>query len=169
MKIRRLHTVFSFFAIVAVFFAFFVFGMSPPKASNETLIGIGDTTWSLDNAPIVHGETIWEKFADYPGSNTIDHGDTIKIVYCSYWGGLQYNTEYMSWEVENGVFSSNSLAFDDLMGRWQDSESVFKFKHGEDFYEVSFSIPKLENGTYKYADLLEAWEEGELHQIIEGL
>jgi hypothetical protein len=45
--------------------------------------------------------------------------------------------------VKNGSYSSRSLTFNDLTGRWQDSESVFMFKHGNDFFQVTFSIPKL--------------------------
>ena len=70
---------------------------------------------------------------------------------------------------ENGIYSANSLSFNDLMGRWQDSEAVFKFRHGDNFFQVTFSIPKLENGTSKFATLIEAWEEGELYQKVEGL
>jgi len=159
MKLGRLHVLILVIAVFAVLFAFLVFVMSPPVAPNEVLIGEGVTNWSVGNNPIIHGETIWSNFAD---SN---QGQAIKLGYENYLGGLNLNTEYMSWEDE-GSYSANSLTLNELLTRWQDSESVFKFKYEETLFRVSFSIP-TENGTPKYADLEEAWENTELYQVVE--
>jgi hypothetical protein len=169
MKSRGLIYTLLAIAIFAFLFLFLVFGVSPPRAPNENILRFGNTDWSLDNNPRVYGVTTWSRFADYPANATIEHSNTIKVEHTIYWGFIPYDSEAMSWEVENGNYSSRSLTFNDLMGRWQGSESVFTFKQGDDFFQVTFSIPKLENGTSKYATLLEAWDEGELYQIIERL
>ena len=156
-------------AILAILFVFLVFGVSPAKAPSENIMRFGNTYWSLDSTPVFYGTTVWSMFADYSGNANLEHSNTIEVEHTTYWGVIPYDSEPMFWETEDGSFSSASLTFDDLMGRWEDSESVFKFKHGEDVYQVTFSIPKLENGTNKYTTLLEAWNEGELYQIIEGL
>jgi hypothetical protein len=156
-------------AILAILFVFLIFGISPSKAPSENIIRFGNTYWSLDNTPVFHGTTVWSIFADYPGNTALEHSNTIEIEHTTYWGVIPYDSEPMLWETKDGSFLSASLTFDDLMGRWQDSESVFKFRHEEDFYQVTFGIPKLENGANKYTTLLEAWNEGELYQIIEGL
>lgn len=169
MKSRALIYTLLVIAIFTLLFIFLVFGVSPSVAPNENIIRFGNTAWSLDNNSSFHGKTVWLRFADYPGNSSMEHSNTIKIEHVIYWGIIPYDSEDMNWEVENGSYSSNSLTFNDLMGRWQDSESIFKFKHRDDFYHVTFSIPKLENGTSKYATLLEAWEKGELYQVIEGL
>lgn len=145
-----------------------IFGMSPIEAPNESIIRFGPTNWSVDNNAILHGKTVWERFADFAGDPTIKHSNTIRVDHISHWGIIPYDSEVMNWEVENGTFSSNSLSFNDLMGRWRDSEAVFIFKHEDALLKVTFSIPKLENGANKYDTLLEAWEEMELLQIIKG-
>ena len=160
MKLGRLNVLILVITVFAVLFAFFVFAISPPVAPNEVLISDGFTNWSVGNNPIIHGETIWSRFADS------GQDKTIKLGYENYLGGLNLNTEYMSWEDENGSYSSNSLTLNELLTRWQDSESVFKFKHEERFFRISFSIP-IENGTPKYADLEEAWANEELYQVVE--
>jgi hypothetical protein len=161
MAVRRLYVVISVIVVFAFLFALFIFVISPPSAPSEVLIKSGFTNWSVENEPVVHGETIWSTFADY------DRDQTIKLGYEAYLGGLNLNTEYMSWEAQDGSYSTNSLTFDDLMNRWQDSESVFKFKHEETFFRVSFSIPQQENGAPKYPSLEEAWANKELYQTIE--
>ena len=169
MMSRRLAYTLLVIAILALLFLFLVFGLSPSKAPNENIIRFGDTDWSLDNNPRFYGNTVWSRYADYSGNSTLNHLDTIKVEHTIYWGIIQYDSEAMSWEVENGSYSFNSLTFNDLMERWQDSKAVFKFRQGDDFFQVTFSIPKLENGANKYATLLEAWEKGELYQIVEWL
>ncbi len=150
-------------AIVAFLFAYLLFGMSPPKASNELIIRKGgDSSWSLSNEQNIYGKSIWSQFATHPNN------ETIKLYHCTYQGGILVNKDTMFWEDETGSFSSKPLSLDDLMARWQDLMSVFKFKYENEYYTVSFAIPKLENGTYKYTDLSEAWKRGELYQIIEG-
>ena len=168
MKSRRLFYAILFLALIAVLFVLLIFVVPSPSASNENLIKIGYVPWSLNNNLTVHGETIWDKFADYSTSEEITNDNTIKLGYTIYWGTIPYNTEYMSWEKEDGSYSSNSLSFDDLLSRWQNSEAVFKFKHTDDYYRVSFTIPKLENGNSRYIDLQDAWNTGELYQIIEA-
>lgn len=149
-------------AIVAILFAYFLFDTSPPKASNESSVRKErDTSWSLSNEHNIYGKSIWSYFAEY------ENHETIKLYYCRYWGGILFNKETMSWENEMGIFSSKPLTLNDLITKWQDSASVFKFKYENEYYKVSFSIPTLENGDYKYNDLNEAWERGELYQIIE--
>lgn len=154
-------------AIFVLLFLFLVFGLSPPESPSENIIRFGNTDWSLDINTRFYGKTVWSRFADYPGNLTIENANTIKVEHAIYWGAIPYDSEVMSWEVENGIYSANSLSFNDLMDRWQDSESVFKYRHEDNFIQVTFSIPKLENGTSKYATLLEAWEEGELYQKVE--
>lgn len=161
MKVRRLHIGILIIVIFAVLFAFFVFAMSPPNTSNEILIKEGYTSWSVGNDPVFHGETIWATFADYRDD------EAIKVGYEVYWGGLKLNTDYMSWEDQNGSYSTGSLTLNELMANWQGSESVFKFKHEEELFRVSFSIPNLENGMPKYSSLEDAWANKELYQIIE--
>jgi len=161
MRFRAILYAISIVAIVAIFFAFLTYGLSPPNASNEIYIRKGDTNWSLDNEQTVYGKSIWANFADHEGN------ETIKIYYCKYWGSILFNKETMRWENEMGNYSSKSLNLNDLMTRWQDSASVFKFNFENEYYKVSFSIPKMENGDYKYNDLGKAWEKGELYQIIE--
>jgi len=155
-------------AILGLLFILMIFGMSPLESPNENIIRFGLANWSADNDHILHGKTVWERFSDFSGDPTIKHSNTIKVDHIIHWGILPIDSEAMSWEVENGTFSSNSLNYNDLMERWQDSESVFIFNHEDALYKVSFSIPKLENGANKYDTLLEAWEEMELLHIIEG-
>jgi hypothetical protein len=169
MKSRGLMYTLLMIALLVILFAFLSFGMSPPEAPNENNIGFGSTSWSLDSTPVVHGETFWGVFADYSGEEILEHSNTIKVAYEVYWGALPYDSQYMSWEVEDGTFSSKSLTLNDLTERWQDSASTFTFKHENDLYQVTFNIPKLEDGTSKYATLTEAWENGELHQLVESL
>jgi hypothetical protein len=64
------------------------------------------------------------------------------------------------------VFHQKPLILSDLETRWEDTESVFKFRYGDDFYKVSFSIPQLADGAYKYLDLEESWYYGELNVTI---
>ena len=160
MKLGRLHVLILVIIVFALLFALFVFVISPPVAPNEVLISEGSTNWSVDNNPIIHGETLWSKFAD-SGQDV-----SIKLGYENYLGGLNLNTEYMSWEDENGIYSASSLTLNELSTRWQVSESVFKFKHEDRFFRISFSIP-IENGAPKYADLEEAWANKELYQVVE--
>ena len=150
-----------------ILFAFLIYGLSPPNFPNETYIRIGTNDWNLDNDQTVYGRSTWSLFADYEGDETIRRGDTLKLYDCIYWGAILYDTDAMSWENETGSYSSTSLTLNDLMSRWQDAVSVFKFNYGDEYCRVSFSIPKLENGANKYGDLNEAWESGELYQIIE--
>ena len=143
-----------------ILFAYLVFGVSPPQASNRLVIRQGDSDWSISNERTIYGKTVWSQFADYPN-------ETIKLFYCIYWGSVLVDKKVMSWEDETGSFSSRSLSLNDLVKRAQNSESIFKFGFENEYYKVSFSIPKLENETHKYSDLSEAWKKGELHQIIE--
>ena len=168
MKSRALIYTLLMIAIFALLFLFLVFGMSPPDTQNETIIRSGNTDWSLDNNPKFYGRTVWARFSDYVANSTLQNTDTIKVENAMFLGSILYDTEAMSWEVENGSYSFNSLTFDDLMGRWQNSESIFILKQGDNLFKVTFTIPKLQDGTSKYSSLLEAWEEGELYQIVEG-
>ena len=152
-----LHLQFLSFLSVLVYL---VFGTTPPLEPNEQDIGHGWTNWSLDTEPIIHGKTIWSHYAD-------NRNQSIKVHYSTYWGGIFHSFESMSWEVEEGVFSTKSLDFYDLLSKWDNSVAVFKFKYNDGFYRVSFSSPKLENGLDKYSSLLEAWEKEELHHIVE--
>lgn len=155
-------------AILGLLFIFMIFGLSPLESPNENIIRFGPTTWSVDSDPVLYGKTVWERFSDFPGDPTIEHSNTIKVEYTLHWGIIPFDSEGMSWEVENGTFSSNSLTYNDLMERWRDSEAVFIFRHEDTLFKVTFSIPKLENGENKYDTLLEAWEVMELLQIIKG-
>jgi len=167
MKSRTRFYTISIVAIVAILIAFLILFLSPLKASNETYIREGDNDWSLDNDQTVYGKTYWSIYADYMRDETIERSETIKLYYCKYWGDILINKETMTWEKDVGTYSSKSLTLNDLMIRWQDSASVFKFNYEDEYYKVSFTIPKLENGDYKYSDLTEAWEKGELYQTIE--
>jgi hypothetical protein len=168
MKSRGLIYGLLIIAILGILFIFMVFGMSPMESPNENVIRFGYTNWSGDSDPIVYGKTVWERFSDFPGDSTIEHSYTIKVEHIIHWGIIPVDSESMSWEVENGTFSSNSLTYNDLMDRWRDSEAVFAFKHEDALLKVSFSVPKLENGEDKYDTLLDAWEEMELLQIVKG-
>ena len=143
-----------------ILFAYLVLGVSPPQASNRLIVRKGDSNWSLSNEKRIYGKTIWSQFADYPE-------ETIKLYYCRYWGGVLVDKIVISWEDETGSFSSRSLSLNDLVKRQQNSRSIFKFGFENEYYKVSFNIPKVENGNYKYSDLSEAWDIGELYQIIE--
>ena len=154
--------VLSIVAIAAILFAFIGFGLSPPAASNEVTVRKGYTDWRVQNGHTINGESAWAFFAD------AGNYEAVKIYHCAYWGGVLLDKNVMSWENNDGSYSSKSLTLTDLTARWQDSASVFKFTYENEFYTVSFSIPKLEDGSYKYADLTEAWENAELHQIIEA-
>lgn len=171
MKFKAITYALLFLSILALIFAFMVFVMAPPNSPNEITVGFGNNDWGLDSEPVVHGRSIWNKFSDYrvDVSVPLNHSNSIKVAYENYWGAIPYNSEYMSWEVEDGVFSSNSLIYDDLIGRWQDSEAEFKFSYGDNFFQITYSIPKLEDGTNKYATLLDAWDKGDLFQIVERL
>ena len=169
MKSRGLIYAVAVLAIFALVFLVLAFGVSPAAAPNENIITFGNTEWSLDTNPRFYGKTVWARFSDYSGNSTIEHLNTIKVEHEVYFGAIPYDSEHMNWEVSDGSYSSNSLTFDDLMGHWQGSESIFTFKHGDDLLKVTFSIPKLDDGTNKYTTLLEAWEEGELYQTIESL
>ncbi len=72
----------------------------------------------------------------------------------------------MTWEDEYGRFSTKPLILSDLETMWKDTESVFKFRYDDDFYKVSFSIPQLDDESYKYLDLEESWYHGELKVTI---
>lgn len=168
MKSRGLIYSLLITAILGILFIFMIFGMSPMESPNEDIIGFGPTNWSVNNDSILYGKTVWERFSDFPGDSSIEHSYTIKVEHIFHWGIIPVDSESMSWEVKNGTFSSNSLAYNDLMGRWRDSEAVFIFEHEDTLLKVSFSIPKLENGEDKYDTLLDAWEEMELLQIVKG-
>ena len=168
MKSRGLIYTLLVIAIFTLLFLFLVFGMSPPDSPNENIIKSGNTDWSLASNPRFYGRTVWSRFADYFANSTVQNTDTIKVEQAIYWGAIPFDSEAMSWEVKNGSYSVNSLTFDDLMGRWQNSESIFVFKQGDNLFKVIFTIPKLQDGTSKYSTLLEAWEEGELYQVVEG-
>lgn len=146
--------------VFASFLAYLVLGTVPPKNPSEQDIQHGYTNWSLDTEPIIYGKTIWSDFSD-------NINNSIKVYYCTYYGGFFHSFDTMSWETEASVFSSTSLNSYDLLAKWDDSAAVFKFKYEDDCYKVSFSIPKMENGLEKYISLVEAWEKEELHQIVE--
>lgn len=153
------------FTIISILFvlsllAYLVYGTVPPKEPNELDIHNHSTNWSLDSEPIIYGKTIWSDFND-------NINDSIKVYYVTYTGGFFHNFETMSWEIEPGNFSTRSLDYNTLSDKWDNSSSVFRFKFENDYYRVSFSIPKLENGLDKYDSLIESWEEHELHQIVE--
>ena len=167
MKLRGLIYALAVLAIFALVFLVLAFGVSPPEAPNENLIAFGNNEWSLNTVPRFYGQTVWSRFADYPGNSTIEHLNTIKVEHEIYFGAIPYDSENMIWEVNDGSYSSNSLTFDDLNERWQVSESVFNFKYGDENFKVTFNIPKLDDGTNKYGTLLEAWNAGELFQTIE--
>ena len=167
MKSRSLFYGISILAIIAVLAVFLVYGLSPPNASNEIFVVKGYTDWSLDNGRVIHGESVWASFADYEGDETIQRSETIKVYNAIYWGAILFNKAEMSWETETGSYSIESLTLNDLKNSWQDGASVFKYTFEEDYFRVSFSIPKLKNGEYKFSDLTEAWEEGQLYQTIE--
>lgn len=154
----------SIISIIATvsFFAYLIFGTVPPKAPNEQDMQHGVTNWNLDNEPVIYGKTIWADFAD-------NKNNSIKVYHCTYYGGFFHSFDAMSWETEAGVFSATSLNMYDLLAKWNDSTAVFKFKYENDLYKVSLSIPKMENGLDKYSSLTAAWENEELHQIVEKL
>ena len=160
MKSRSIFYAIISIIIIVSFFGYLVFGTVPPNDPNEQNIKNGYTNWSLDTEPIIYGKTIWSDF-----SNNIN--DTIKVYSCTYTGGFFHSFDFMSWETEPGVFSSESLDLSDLLAKWENSTALFKFMFEDDFYKVSFSIPKLENGLDKYNSLEEAWEVEELYQIVE--
>ena len=167
MKSRTILYSISIIAIIALLFTILLSVLSPPEASNQIYIRIGDTDWKVDDDPIVNGKSIWAEFADYERDPT-NRPETIKLYDCIYWGAIISDKETMYWETEQqGTYSSNSLTLNDLVEQWQNSASVFKFKHQDQYFRVSFTIPKLENGDYKYSDITEAWEKGELYQTIE--
>jgi hypothetical protein len=167
MKLRTKIYAISTITIVVILFIFVIYGLSPPNFPNETYIREGNNDWNLDNGQTVHGRSTWAIFADFEGDTNISRKETIKLYDCVYWGALLYDTDAMSWENEMGDYTSRSLTLNDLMLRWQDQVSVFKYKYGDEYYKVSFSIPKMENGTSKYIDLKDAWESGELYQTVE--
>ena len=142
------------------FFAYLIFGPTPLKAPNEQDIRHDWIDWSIDAEPAVYGKTIWADFAD-------NINNSIKVYHCTYYGGFFHSFDDMTWETEPGTFSSSSLNYYDLEAKWNGSSSIFKFKFEDEFYKVTFSIPKTENGLDKYNSLLEAWENEELHQIVE--
>ena len=130
-----------------------VAGSSEP--ANAFVISNGNRfDWGLVTEQTVYGQVYWSEFRDYPNN------DTIKIYIKSYIGPIWFDSHEMKWEDEYGRFSSKPLILSDLEKRWKDTESVFKFRYDDDFYKVSFSIPRLNNGTYKYLDLEESWYHG---------
>lgn len=132
-----------------------------PKPSNALVISEGlRYDWELLNEQSIYGQISWSEFGGYR------ENDPIKIYYKSYVGPIWFSSNEMTWEDEYGRFSSKPLILSDLETRWKDTESVFKFRYDDDFYKVSFSIPLLNNGTYKYLDLEESWENGELYVTI---
>ena len=159
MKLRAI-TIISLIAIGA-FFSYLVFAIPLPEEPNEVIITKGLTIkWNLETEQTTYGQNIWSNFND-------NEDKAIKLYYCTYTGGFFYSFDVMGWENESGIYSTTSLNLDDLLDRWQDSASMFKFNFEKEYYRVSFSIPKFEDGTDKYSDLSEAWEEGELCQIVE--
>jgi hypothetical protein len=169
MKIRASHIAILLIAIFVIFIAFLMVDTSPPGKSNEIFVTVGHNDWEVGSDQIIYGETIWGVFADYQYDEGTNRRETIRVDYCIYWGGVQMYKEHMSWENETGNYLSKSLGLNDLILKWQDSESesVFKFKHEDKYYRVAFSIPKLENGIDKYSNLTDAWENGELYQITD--
>ena len=158
-RIAKIITVVAVLALVLAF-AYLVLGTVPPKAPNEQDIRHDWIDWSIDTEPAVYGKTIWSDFADNINAS-------IKVYHCTYYGGVFHSFETMTWETEPGTFSTSSLNYYDLEAKWSGSASIFKFKFEDEFYKVTFSIPKTENGLDKYTSLLEAWENEELHQIVE--
>ena len=167
MKLRGLIYALAVLAIIALVFLVLAFGVSPPATPSENTIAFGNTEWSLDSNPRFYGKTVWARFADYSGNLTIDQLNTIKVEHEIYLGAIPYDSEAMTWEVNTGSYSSHSLTYNDLTDHWQGSKSIFTFKHGDTLLTVTFSIPKLTDGTNKYPTLLESWEAGELYQTIE--
>lgn len=155
----KIISIISIIAFVS-FFAYLVLGTVPPEYPNEQDIKHGWTDWSLETETAVYGKTIWSDFAD-------NVNNSIKVYHCTYYGGVFHSFDDMTWETEPEAFSSSSLNYYDLESKWNGSVSVFKFRFEDDVYKVTFSIPKTENGLDKYSSLLEAWENEELHQIVE--
>ena len=146
---------------IGAFFSYLVFAIPLPEEPNEVIITKRATIkWNLETEQTTYGKTIWGNFND-------NEEKAIKLYYCTYTGSLFHSFEVMGWENESDIYSTNSLNLDNLLDRWQDSASAFKFNYENEDYRISFSIPKFEDGTDKYSDLSEAWEEGELYQIVE--
>lgn len=143
-----------------VFLVYLVYGIVPPINPSDQDITHGYYDWSLDTEPIIYGKTIWSDFSD-----NVNH--SIKVYYCIYTGGYFHEFNAMYWEVDPGNYSSASLNYFNLLDKWDGSTAAFRYKYNEEFFRVSFSIPKLENGLDKYDSLKEAWNEEELHQIVE--
>lgn len=162
---KKIIYVVSALGIAIVLTAYFLFGLSPPKSSNEIVIKRGAySNWSLTvQDETVYGVTVWSEFAEYPE-------DAIKLYHATYWGGVLVDKTPMSWEDnKTGDFHSEPLTLQNLTANWLDAEnaSIFRFRFEDNYYKVSFSIPKHSNGTSKYLTLTESWENGELYQIIE--
>lgn len=167
MNSRSMIYTVSIIAVAALVVLYLTVFMSPPLSSNEEIIRIGDNDWAIDDDPIVYGKSYWSTYADYNGDETSERPESIKVYYVSYLGGLSVDKEAMLWENTDGNYLTRSLTLNDLVTHWQGSSAVFKFNHQDDYYRIVFSIPQLENGAYKYTDITEAWNEGELYQTTE--
>ena len=55
MKFRSFTYTIAIIAIIAVVTVFLTVVMSPPNTSNEEIIKIGETDWSVDTVPEVDG------------------------------------------------------------------------------------------------------------------
>jgi hypothetical protein len=150
--------------ILIILVAYFLFWLSPPKSSNEIIIQRGAySNWSLTiQGDTIYGVTVWSEFAEY-------QEDAVKLYHATYWGGILFDKTPMSWEDKTGSFQSKPLTLQNLTENWIDTEnaSIFKFRFRDNYYKVSFSIPKYSNGTSQYPTLAESWENGKLYQTIE--
>ena len=168
MNSRSTLFIISIVAVVALVVIYLTMIMSPPNTSNEEIVRLGETDWSIETDPTVYGASIWATFADYSGGNEgTEHQESIKVYFVDYLGGVTVDKETMSWDDTTGTSSEKSLTLENMITHWQGSSAIFKFNHKDDFYKVSFSVSKLENGQDKYTDITEAWNEGELLQTVE--
>lgn len=147
--------------ILIILVAYILFWLSPPKSPNELVIKKGPySNWSLTiQGDTVYGVTVWSEFAEYPSE------DTIKLYHAIYLGGVLIDKKPMSWEDnKTGHFNSKPLTLQNLTANWIEAEnaSIFKFRFENNYYKVSFSIPK-----HSFETLAESWENEELYQTIE--
>jgi hypothetical protein len=144
--------------LIATYIAFIVQPIH--GESNELLITYGISNWILSD--VFNGEIVWSDFAEY------SQVKTIKIYKTNYWWIFLFNAEAMAWEKE-GVFSYSPLNLEDILSHEHNSESIFRFRYQNEYFKVVFSIPKYENGTYKYPNFEETWlaEQPEINFLIE--
>jgi hypothetical protein len=160
-------------AIAIIIIAFLGLVMGPPTFSNETLVRKGpiSSNWSVRiNETTFTGAALWTKFAYY-------EDESIELDQSIYWGALLYNENGMGWVDDQGQLQDKALTLNNLTDRWQyngvqvnatqpNGSAAFKFALDNYYLKATFSLPKAEDGSYKYSSLDDAWAAGELYLTV---